>query len=146
MKQKFQKAKGNQTKEAMGKEKKSKITFKVIYTMKELDEPVEVRYDDRLVPHIFAHNNKDVIFIQGYLHAKFRLWQMDMTTRLASGRLSEVAGIKTLAIDREMRRKGMVYGAENSLKTMEADPESKQTLDAYRAHQEAETAKQRGER
>ncbi len=105
---------------------------KVIYDMKGLSKPVEVRFDERLVPHIFAKNNLDAIFIQGYLHAKFRLWQMDMTTRFASGRLSEVVGEKTLSVDRDMRRKGMVYGSENSLNVMEADPESKQILDAYR--------------
>ncbi|HOZ51227.1 MAG TPA: penicillin acylase family protein [Chitinophagaceae bacterium] len=110
---------------------KSETEPKVIYSMKPLLKPVEVRFDDRLVPHVFAKNSHDLIFIQGFLHAKFRLWQMDMTTRLASGRLSEIVGSKTLSIDREMRRKGMVYGAENSLKTMEADQESKQTLEAY---------------
>lgn len=100
---------------------------KIVYNFKDLLKPVEVRFDNRLVPHIFAQNNHDLIFIQGYLHAKFRLWQMDMTTRLASGRLSEIVGSKTLSIDRDMRRKGMVYRSyENSLKTMEADDESKQ--------------------
>ena len=104
----------------------------VTYNMKELKEPVEVRFDQRMVPHIFAKNIQDAIFIQGYLHAKFRLWQMDMTTRLAAGRLSEIVGESTLKIDREMRRKGMVYGAENSTKAMESDSNSYYILNAYR--------------
>ena len=33
----------------------------------------EVYFDDRLIPHVFAENDHDVYFIQGYLHAKFRL-------------------------------------------------------------------------
>ena len=38
---------------------------------------VEVYLDDRLVPHIFAEDETDAYFVQGYLHAKFRLWQME---------------------------------------------------------------------
>lgn len=105
---------------------------KVLFEFTELQKPVDVRFDERLVPHIFASSNQDAYFIQGYLHAKFRLWQMDMTTRLASGRLSEVAGSKALASDREMRRKGMVFGAVNSLRTIEQDAETIAVLNAYR--------------
>jgi penicillin amidase len=36
-----------------------------------------VYFDDRLVPHVFADNDQDLYFVQGYLHAKFRLFQMD---------------------------------------------------------------------
>jgi len=57
---------------------------------------------------------------------------MDMTTRLAAGRLSEIVGESALKIDREMRRKGMVYGAENSTKAMESDSNSYYILNAYR--------------
>src|SRR5436190_7498403 len=36
----------------------------------------EVYFNDRLVPHVYAENETDAWFVQGYLHAKFRLWQM----------------------------------------------------------------------
>ena len=52
----------------------------------------EVYFDDRLVPHVYAANEHDAFFIQGYLHAKFRLWQMDFETYAAAGRLSEIMG------------------------------------------------------
>jgi len=68
--------------------------------------------DDRLVPHIYADNDEDAYYVQGYLHAKYRLWQMDFQTRVAAGRLSEIAGADKLYIDRFFRRLGMVYGAE----------------------------------
>src|SRR5882672_4315457 len=42
-----------------------------------LKEKAEVYFDDRLVPHVFAQNDADAFFIQGYLHVKFRLWQME---------------------------------------------------------------------
>src|SRR5213083_2791215 len=39
-----------------------------------------VYFDDKLVPHVFADNDEDMFFVQGYLHAKFRLFQMDVQT------------------------------------------------------------------
>ncbi|MEO6405514.1 MAG: penicillin acylase family protein [Ferruginibacter sp.] len=92
-----------------------------------------VYFDERLVPHVFAENDNDAYFIQGFLHAKFRLWQMDLQTRAAAGTLSEVVGDKALEHDREFRRLGMVYAAENALIEMEKDPITKQTCDSYTA-------------
>lgn len=111
-----------------------------------LHKPVTVWFEDRLVPHIHAADNYDLYFVQGYIHAYFRLWQMDMQTRAAAGRVGEIVGEKfktdektkqqknvILEFDRTQRRKGMVYAAENSLKAMEADPRTKEMLDAYTA-------------
>ena len=103
-----------------------------------LQGKAEVYFDDRLVPHVYADNDHDAYFIQGFLHAKFRLWQMEFQTHAAAGRLSEILGAKAgtsdfLAIDRYFRRMGMVYAAEQSLKAMENNPVSKATADAYTA-------------
>ena len=46
-------------------------------TVQGLKKPVKVVYDDRLVPHIFADNSEDAYFVQGFLHAQNRLWEMD---------------------------------------------------------------------
>lgn len=96
---------------------------------------VQVYMDERLVPHVFAEYDEDAYFVQGYLHAKFRLWQMEFQTFAAAGRISEVLGNdpKFLHYDREQRRLGMVYAAENALKEMEADPGTKSASDAYTA-------------
>ena len=94
---------------------------------------VNVYFDDRLVPHVFAEQENDAYFVQGYLHAKFRLWQMELQTHAAAGRASEIIGDKALVHDREFRRLGMVYAAENSLKEMENDPDTKGQCDAYTA-------------
>ncbi|MCB0696426.1 MAG: penicillin acylase family protein, partial [Chitinophagaceae bacterium] len=106
--------------------------FTADLTFHSLKGDASVWYDDRLVPHITATNDYDLYFVQGYIHAYFRLWQMDLQTRAAGGRVSELLGPKALKYDREQRRKGMVYGAEQSLKAMEADPRSKIALDGYR--------------
>ncbi len=100
----------------------------------ELKGNVDVYMDDRLVPHIYADHDEDAYFVQGYLHAKFRLWQMDFQTRVAAGRLSEIAGADKLSIDRFFRRLGMVYGAEQTEAYInEHNPVMKATVDAYSA-------------
>lgn len=99
----------------------------------ELKGRVDVYFDDRLVPHIFAEQENDVYFVQGYIHAKLRLWQMEFQTHAAAGRISEIVGDKALGFDRQQRRLGMVLGAKNSLSAMEADPVTKSECDAYTA-------------
>ncbi|MGN6541207.1 MAG: penicillin acylase family protein, partial [Ginsengibacter sp.] len=99
----------------------------------QLNGKVKVYFDERLVPHVFADNENDAFFVQGYLHAKFRLWQMEFQTRAAAGRLSEVVGPLALEYDRDKRRLGMVYGAENSLKEIEKDPVTLAECDNYTA-------------
>lgn len=92
---------------------------------------VDVYMDDRLVPHIYAANDEDAYFVQGYLHAKFRLWQMEFQTHVAGGRLSEILGEERLPTDRFFRRLGMVYGAEQTMANMENNPVMKATVQAY---------------
>src|SRR5450432_4879588 len=98
-----------------------------------LKDPAEIFLDDRLIPHVFAGNEDDAYFIQGYLHAKFRLWQMEFQTYAAAGRISELIGPKALNFDREKRRLGMVYAAEIAVAEMEKDPVTKSETDAYTA-------------
>jgi len=98
-----------------------------------LKDKAEVYFDDRLVPHIFAANDEDAYFTQGYLHAKFRLWQMEFQVDAAAGRLSELIGRKALNYDREKRRLGMVYAAEIAAQEIEKDSVSKIECDAYTA-------------
>ncbi len=97
----------------------------------QLKGKTEVYFDDRLVPHVFAEQENDAYFVQGYLHAKFRLWQMELQTFAAGGRASEIIGEKALEHDREFRRLGMVYAAEIALNELEKDPVIKAQCDAY---------------
>ncbi|HUS03574.1 MAG TPA: penicillin acylase family protein, partial [Chitinophagaceae bacterium] len=99
----------------------------------QLTGKVNVYLDERLVPHIFAEQENDAYFVQGYLHAKFRLWQMELQTLAAAGRASEKFGDMALDHDREFRRLGMVFAAENSLKEVEKDAVIKAECDAYTA-------------
>jgi len=92
-----------------------------------LVEPVNVIYDDRGIPHIFAENDHDLYMAQGFVTARDRLWQMEFQTHAAAGRLSEILGdislgkFTTLDFDLHQRRIGMVYGADNILLKIQAD-------------------------
>ena len=57
-----------------------------------LADKVKVCWGDYGVPHVYAANEEDLFLAQGYLHAQERLWQMDMSRRLLSGRLAEIFG------------------------------------------------------
>ena len=70
------------------------------------------------VPHIAAASIDDAIFLQGYVTAQDRLWQMDALRRLAAGELSEVIGPATLETDRESRRLRMRRTAEAHVRTL----------------------------
>jgi len=99
----------------------------------QLKGKVDVYFDERLVPHVFAEQENDAFFVQGYLHAKFRLWQMEFQTHAAAGRVSEIVGKKAIDFDRDKRRLGMVYAAENSLKEIAKDSETLTECDSYTA-------------
>lgn len=59
--------------------------------------------DDLGVPHISAGTQDDALFVQGYVTAQDRLFQMDLVRRTAAGELAEVFGPGALASDREAR-------------------------------------------
>ncbi len=107
--------------------------FSETLSFPQLKGKANVYFDERLVPHVFAENDEDLYFIQGYLHAKFRLFQMDLQTRAAEGRASEIGGPMAINYDKEQRRLGMKYAAEHSLRAMEQDPQAKSFYGAYTA-------------
>jgi len=73
------------------------------------------------VPHISAARWEDAIFLQGYVTAQDRLWQMDALRRLAAGELSEVLGPSTLELDREARRLRLSRIAEQHVRALPAE-------------------------
>ncbi|WP_460218800.1 penicillin acylase family protein [Psychroserpens sp. MEBiC05023] len=96
-----------------------------------LSAPVNIYYDEQLIPHVFAQNDIDLYTTQGYITAKHRLWQMEFQTYAAAGRLSEIFGSTTINYDKLERRRGMGFGTENALEQMKADPETLKIIQAY---------------
>jgi len=95
----------------------------------ELHEPVEIVTDRYGVPHIYAHNEDDLYLAQGYVHAQYRLWQMELNRRIGSGRLAEVFGEVALEADRFARRLGLHRAAAAAARTL--PPHASRILDAY---------------
>ena len=91
------------------------------HNLKGLKKPVRVYWDKQYIPHIFASNEYDMYYTQGYIAAFHRLWQMEFQIKKTAGRLSEILGKITLSLDREQRRKGMVYYAQKHLEHIEKD-------------------------
>jgi penicillin amidase len=98
-------------------------------TVPGLSAPVEIVRDGWGIPHLYAQTARDLFFAQGYVHAQDRLWQMDFTRRVPSGRLSELFGEVTLRSDRFLRTIGMRRAAEEERAHL--DPESAAALSAY---------------
>lgn len=94
-----------------------------------LREAVEVITDRYGVPHIYAQNEDDMYYAQGYVHARERLWQMELNRRISSGRLCEIFGEVALEADRFARRLGMHRAAASALETLPAH--SRRILEAY---------------
>ena len=94
---------------------------------------VTVKYDDNGVPHVFADNDEDLYFAQGYIIARDRLWQMDFYSRVAAGRLSEVMGPLALDFDRYNRRLQLPEGAQRLAEYFLHDPVSKMIAESYSA-------------
>src|SRR5436309_3712006 len=98
-------------------------------TLQGLHEGVEVLTDRYGVPHIYAQNEEDLYFAQGYIHAQERLWQMELNRRTASGRLSEIFGKIAVETDRFSRRLGMHRAPAAEVPRL--SEHSKRILDAY---------------
>ncbi len=64
-----------------------------------LEAPVDVLRDEWGVPHIYARNQHDLFFAQGFVAAQDRLFQMELWKRAGQGRLAEVAGESFLPRD-----------------------------------------------
>lgn len=94
-----------------------------------LTSKVEVRRDARGVPHLRAQSLEDLLFAQGYVTAQDRLWQMDLSRRLAFGELAEVFGESLVPRDVENRTLGFRQVAERAVEEM--DSETKKLNAAY---------------
>lgn len=98
-----------------------------------LADTVHVYYDKLRIPHIFASNKQDLYFAQGFVTARDRLWQMELQTYAAAGRLSEILGTQTKAYDRYQRGIGMIYAAEKALEGIMENEQTAEAVNAYAA-------------
>ena len=94
-----------------------------------LSGPVDIGFDADGIPRIRAASAIDAAAALGFVHARDRLFQMDLMRRAASGRLSEIAGPVTLSYDRSMRTLGLRRRAVEDYPALPA--ETRAVLEAY---------------
>ncbi|HSP34217.1 MAG TPA: penicillin acylase family protein, partial [Thermoanaerobaculia bacterium] len=93
--------------------------------------PGMVTREDNGIPHVFALTTHDAWFLNGWLHAQDRLFQMDTSRRIAEGTLAELLGTPALSNDVQLRTLGLGRAAAASLPVVSAD--ARAALDAYTA-------------
>jgi penicillin amidase len=103
-------------------------------TVDGLRAEVNVYRDEYGVPHIFAENEEDLYFAQGYVHAQDRFWQMEFWRHLGQGRLAEMLGPDLVETDTFIRTVGWNRMAEDHLAYYEDEaPQMMAVLEAYSA-------------
>ena len=91
--------------------------------------PVRITLDEAAIPRIRAAGERDAAIALGYLHARDRLFQMELMRRGAEGRLAEIAGAAALRTDRFSRTLGLRQRAEGDYAALDA--ETRGLLEAY---------------
>jgi penicillin amidase len=96
-----------------------------------LKAAAQVSRDSFGIAHIKAGNDHDLYFMQGWVHAQDRLFQMDYNRRQASGTLAELLGPGALAADVELRTIGIRRAAARSLPLI--SPATRAAVEAFAA-------------
>jgi penicillin G amidase len=94
-----------------------------------LSAPVDIALDVDGVPRIRAATEQDAAAALGFLHARDRMFQLELMRRAASGRLSEIVGAATLPFDRMMRTLGLRQHAVADYAAL--PPDTQAVLQAY---------------
>ena len=96
-----------------------------------LEQPVKVVFEQDGTAHITAHTDHDLFLATGYVHARFRLFQMDLLRRQGAGRLSEVVGKAALDSDRFELGLGLLETATAEWNQLRPGDPSRDALLAY---------------
>jgi penicillin amidase len=81
------------------------------------------------IPSIIAENREDAFHLLGFLHARDRLFQMELMRRKSTGRLAEIFGSKAVDLDKGQRDYQFEQAAKNIVAALPAN--QKQVLEAY---------------
>ena len=98
-------------------------------TIPGLAQPVRVIFEKDGTAHVIAQTDADLFVAVGYVHARFRLFQMDLMRRQGEGRLSQVVGKAALDSDRFELQLGLLRTAQQEW--AQADDVTKTALTAY---------------
>src|ERR1700691_3846314 len=96
-----------------------------------LQQPVTVTFTADGVASFDAATDHDMFLALGYVHASFRLTEMDEERRLGEGRLAQLAGPSDLASDKFELQLGLLRTAQNEWAQMPRDGMAAQAVIAY---------------
>jgi penicillin G amidase len=96
-----------------------------------LQQPVKVVLEQSGTAHITAQTDHDLFLAMGYVHARFRLFQMDLLRRQGAGRLSEIVGKVALDTDRFELELGLLETAQAEWNQLQPGDPSRDALLAY---------------
>src|SRR5258708_275208 len=94
-----------------------------------LTASVTVLRDHWGVAHIYARNQHDLFFAQGFVAAQDRLFQMELWKRSGQGRLAEIMGESELAHDLSARL--LRYRGDIEAEYRSYSPDTKEILEAF---------------
>ena len=94
-----------------------------------LRQPVKVFRDRWSVAHIYAGNQHDLFFAQGFVAAQDRLFQMELWKRSGQGRLAEVLG--SSALFRDINARLLRYRGDMTAEYNSYGPDTRQILEAF---------------
>ncbi len=95
----------------------------------EIERSIDITFDRMGICQVWAQTENDAYFALGYQHAADRMFQMDLSRRIATGRLSEMLGDVTREIDIFQRRIGHYRLAADALATL--SEKNRKRLEAY---------------
>lgn len=96
-----------------------------------LQAEVTIVRDEFGIPHIYAANEHDLFFAQGYTHAQDRFWQMEWARHIGNARLAEIAGEPMVETDKFLRNLGWPQMAQAAAATYDGDTLA--AMEAYSA-------------
>lgn len=94
-----------------------------------LAAPVEVLFDGRGIPQIYAESDADALTALGWLHASERLFQMELLRKVARGEISEIVGPAGLESDVLHRQYG--FARRIGMDPPEIEAETRRLIAAY---------------
>lgn len=94
-----------------------------------LHAPVEVRTDRWGVDHIYAENEHDLFFAQGYRAARSRLFQFELWRRQATGTVAEILGPR--AVERDMGARLLRFRGDLQQEFSHYHPRGEQISEAF---------------
>jgi penicillin G amidase len=94
-----------------------------------LRQPVRVQRDHWGVAHIYAQNQHDLFFAQGFVVAQDRLFQMELWKRSGQGRLAEILGPSYVKRDTSARL--LRYRGDMEAEYASYAPDTKEILESF---------------